>query len=614
MYRPYAATLVALSCLFGASTAHAQDFDVQMLQPANGPHAAFVTEGARTVDHLVPTGALWLSYTSRPLVIVEQTEQGDDLTSPIVDQQLAMHGVIGLGLFNVLQLDLDVPLYLVNEGDLPQEFSSAGFGDIRLRLKAKIYGQEEGFGAGVAFDTSLPTGSTERYVGEGAVTFAPRLVLDYDFGPLVVMLNGGVRFREEAQFGNNIDLGPAATFGVAAELELMRGLLLVTADLFGRSSLRDFLSSEDTPVELLLGGKLIAAHGITIAGAAGGGLTPGAGAAAFRMLLSIGWAPRNVDFDGDGIPNDIDECPDEPEDFDGFQDEDGCPDPDNDRDGIPDDVDQCPDDPEDIDGFEDEDGCPDLDNDGDGIPDDVDECPDEPEDFDGFEDEDGCPDLDNDGDQIPDAQDQCPNEPEDFDGFQDEDGCPDPDNDTDKIPDTEDSCPNEPGLIEDQGCPPAETKAVREAGQIRILDKVFFETGEAVIKPESFDLLRQVALVLRTNDDITKVEVGGHTDDRGNDQKNLELSQRRADAVRQWLVDYGIEAERLVAVGYGETTPLEQGRSADARAANRRVEFKILEPAAPGDENAAPEDTPPEDAPQREAPQESANPEAPTSE
>jgi hypothetical protein len=131
------------------------------------------------------------------------------------------------------------------------------------------------------------------------------------------------------------------------------------------------------------------------------------------------------DRDRDGIADKYDECPNEQEDWDGFEDLDGCPDLDNDKDGIPDSRDQCINAPEDFDGFEDEDGCPDPDNDGDGILDIHDKCPNEPEDFDGFEDEDGCPDPDNDGDGILDIHDKCPNEPEDFNGFEDEDGCPD---------------------------------------------------------------------------------------------------------------------------------------------------------------------------------------------
>ncbi|HOJ37267.1 MAG TPA: OmpA family protein [Ignavibacteriales bacterium] len=131
------------------------------------------------------------------------------------------------------------------------------------------------------------------------------------------------------------------------------------------------------------------------------------------------------DTDGDGIYDDVDQCPDQPEDFDGFQDDNGCPDPDNDGDGIFDLVDKCPNQPEDFDGFQDDDGCPDLDNDGDGILDVNDKCPNQPEDFDGFQDDDGCPDPDNDGDGILDIYDKCPDLPETYNGIDDTDGCPD---------------------------------------------------------------------------------------------------------------------------------------------------------------------------------------------
>jgi hypothetical protein len=154
------------------------------------------------------------------------------------------------------------------------------------------------------------------------------------------------------------------------------------------------------------------------------------------------------DRDGDGIPDDVDKCPDDPEDFDGFEDADGCPDPDNDRDGIPDVDDKCPNLPGPR-----PDGCPHgaaNDRDGDGIPDDVDKCPDDPEDFDGFEDADGCPDPDNDGDGILDVDDLCPNE-----AGPPPDGCPHittGDRDGDGIPDARDKCPDAPGPRPD-GCP-----------------------------------------------------------------------------------------------------------------------------------------------------------------
>lgn len=143
-------------------------------------------------------------------------------------------------------------------------------------------------------------------------------------------------------------------------------------------------------------------------------------------MLGISYAfTGNFDSDGDGIKDNVDICPDSKEDFDGFEDEDGCPDPDNDKDGILDLQDKCPDQAEDKDGFEDWDGCPDLDNDKDGIWDVNDNCPDEAEDIDGFQDEDGCPDVDNDGDGILDINDKCPDQPETINNFEDGDGCPD---------------------------------------------------------------------------------------------------------------------------------------------------------------------------------------------
>lgn len=175
--------------------------------------------------------------------------------------------------------------------------------------------------------------------------------------------------------------------------------------------------------------------------------------------VSRGFAVGGSDRDRDGIPDRLDLCPDAPEDYDGFRDDDGCPDPDNDEDGVPDVVDLAPDVPEDLDGWQDQDGVPDLDNDGDGILDRDDDCPNEAETFNGYRDDDGCPDTmpDRDGDGIADENDRCPDEAEDMDGFEDADGCPDPDNDLDGIPDARDACPDQAedydGDRDDDGCP-----------------------------------------------------------------------------------------------------------------------------------------------------------------
>ncbi len=282
------------------------------------------------------------------------------------------------------------------------------------------------------------------------------------------------------------------------------------------------------------------------------------------LQLRTGWGKK--DADGDGILDDVDQCVDDPEDFDDFQDSDGCPDNDNDSDRIPDDADQCRDDAEDVDDFQDEDGCPDPDNDDDGLLDGADDCPVEP----GPASTRGCPDRD--GDTVVDSIDACPDEA----GTLDTNGCPDQDGD--RVPDHRDQCPTEPAdarvdPARSDGCP---ARVVVTKDEVVILDKVFFDTGKATIKTASFAILDEVAGVLKSYPDIEQIEVQGHTDAQGSDASNLSLSQRRADSVRQYLIDKGVEPGRLVAKGYGETVPVDTNDTADGRAKNRRVQFLIL--------------------------------------
>jgi OOP family OmpA-OmpF porin len=261
-----------------------------------------------------------------------------------------------------------------------------------------------------------------------------------------------------------------------------------------------------------------------------------------KVVVSL---PKPGDMDGDGCLDDVDKCPKEPEDRDGFEDEDCCPDPDNDQDGIPDTTDQCPNNPEDKDGYQDEDGCPDVDNDRDGIADAQDRCPTEPEDRDGFQDQDGCPDPDNDSDRIADVVDKCPNQPEDYDGDADDDGCPD-----------------------------AYKLVVVTAEKIELKQKVHFATAKTQILPRSFPLLNEVAKVLTDRPSI-HVRIEGHTDSRGSDAYNLRLSQGRANSVRSYLIQRGIDSGRMEAIGYGESRPIGSNMTRAGRAQNRRVEFFI---------------------------------------
>jgi outer membrane protein OmpA-like peptidoglycan-associated protein len=251
---------------------------------------------------------------------------------------------------------------------------------------------------------------------------------------------------------------------------------------------------------------------------------------------------------------------------------------DRDGDGILDRNDRCPDDPEDKDGFEDEDGCPEADNDKDGILDSVDKCPLVPEDKDGFEDEDGCPEADNDKDGILDGVDKCPNEAEDKDGFEDEDGCPDPDNDKDGLPDKEDLCPLEPETVneyaDEDGCPDEEQ--VRVVGEHIILDdRVHFGENTSIIRPTSYPLLERLAQLLRNHPEYIHIEVQGHTDQRGPQDFNERLGKDRAGSVADFLVKQGIDKDRLSSIGFAATRVLSNERTEHALFMNRRVEFLI---------------------------------------
>jgi outer membrane protein OmpA-like peptidoglycan-associated protein len=297
---------------------------------------------------------------------------------------------------------------------------------------------------------------------------------------------------------------------------------------------------------------------------------------ALWLMLAGTWELVPQDRDRDGVPDNKDGCPDQPEDVDGFQDDDGCPDADNDGDGRADKDDTCPDLAEDADGFQDDDGCPDLDNDQDGIPDKEDRCPNEAEDFDGDADTDGCPDLvkDSDKDGVSDDVDRCPLQAEDVDGFQDEDGCPDLDNDLDGIPDASDKCPNAPeafnGIDDEDGCP--DDKPIERQS---ILKGVNFESGSAVLTPDSHRILDEAVRSLLAYPDV-KVEILGYTDSVGQASANLALSQRRAESVKQYLVNAGIDPARLTARGLGEEDPVASNATPEGRAQNRRIEYRRL--------------------------------------
>ena len=257
------------------------------------------------------------------------------------------------------------------------------------------------------------------------------------------------------------------------------------------------------------------------------------------------------DTDKDGIPDKDDACPDVagPKEFN------GCPD--TDGDGIPDKDDACPD----VAGLKEFNGCPDTD--GDGIADKDDACPEVA----GLKEFNGCPDTDGDG--VPDKDDKCP----DVAGPAENGGCPWPDTDGDGVLDKDDLCPNEPGPESNKGCPEPNDDEQKRLNQYA--KTILFDTGKASIKFESAEILSQIINVLKKYPN-SRFRIEGHTDSTGKRQKNIELSQNRADAVKIYLIQGGIASDRLESVGYGPDKPIASNKTRKGRALNRRVEINLI--------------------------------------
>jgi OOP family OmpA-OmpF porin len=505
-------------------------------------------------------------------------------------------------------------------------------GNIAIHGKIRILRAERnnGLGFGAALQLELPTSNSSEFAGDPTFVIWPHLLGEWrpfrllrfnlDVGYRIVIgdgapfpvhgstLPGGCTAEGVCTPGTNASMAMISsqgsnfvyddqvTFGIGASLRLGDSPLDLVLELYGNyilSGLDGRIGPLGTPgsidavgalnLEALAGLKIFVERNSYLVFGGGGAIpTDGATAADIRGMIGFIFEPSIGDRDGDGLRDDIDQCPDEPEDFDGFADDDGCPDPDNDRDGILDGDDACMNVPEDRDGDADTDGCPEGeegDRDGDGILDNEDDCPDEPEDRDGFQDEDGCPDPDNDNDGILDNDDLCPNDPEDRDGFQDQDGCPDPDNDADRILDGDDSCVNDPetynGTEDEDGCPDTGSVIIEE-NSIVILEKIYFETDSAQILQRSFPIIEAVAATLIGNPHITLVEVQGHADERSSDEYNIRLTRDRAASVVEALVQRGVARERLRSAGYGERCPVDPRHNQAAFEQNRRVEFKII--------------------------------------
>jgi len=422
----------------------------------------------------------------------------------------------------------------------------------------------------------LPRGA---YLGERKFTFVTdivgsRSILDFTFAG-----NLGFKFREVVRDDiGSISIEHELIMRLAARYDFQDKFsipLHASMTWEGFTQLKDFLSDRNSGgSEFLFGAGYevgqVQGYPLEVFAGTGFGVSPGYSIPDFRVFAGVAVRERSSDTDGDGIKDNVDQCPEVAEDLDGFEDVNGCPDPDNDQDGVPDAKDGAPLEPEDKDNFDDDDGVPDPDNDGDGLLDTDDKCADDPEDKDEFEDADGCPDPDNDADGVLDAADECINEA----GSVENKGCPDPDRDGDTVADRYDNCPDVPGSVENNGCKVKQLVTIKGC-KIDLSQKIYFESGKSDIRDISFGLMDNIMQVLKAQDQIKKIRIEGHTDSVGDAGYNQSLSQWRADAVKKYLVDKGIVVDRLTAVGLGEVAPIASNKTSRGRETNRRVEFLI---------------------------------------
>jgi OOP family OmpA-OmpF porin len=591
-------TLCVLMMLVLSGPAIAQNYNLSLIdfEPAIDSRGMISVDRAQSLE----TGQFNLGlYLGHGLSQLTQSISNDDIN--LVRHYSTGHALFAIGIEGWAELGVQVPITMLR-GDFDgvgdeTTVTADGLGDIRTSLKVTILRPERyPVSLAVALHARLPTGSKDVFMTDDGLVLTPQLIVDASFlGRFSTALNLGYTSRSSYVLDTEINANGAVlqrTSAVARSNHLNANLGFVLAAVRNRfhvvleSINRLPMSSENGEAlssTLLFGAKFFLLQHSFLSF----GLTRSVVAEPtypqWQGFVGIIFEPQEDDQDGDGIIDDKDQCLAEPEDKDGFEDLDGCPEQDNDKDGLYDFVDACPDQAEDINNFEDRDGCPDgnRDRDRDGLVDRKDQCPEQPEDRDQYQDTDGCPDPDNDMDTIPDVSDKCPLVQEDIDGFEDTDGCPDVDNDKDGILDNRDRCPDQPenidGNEDEDGCPEERVVVTRE--KIEFEGKVYFETNLAEIKSESTELLDAIGVAMNEHPELLKVEIQGHSDARGDAAYNLDLSTRRAAAVRSYLVNKGVAPDRVVSKGYGETRSVIDEDNESAWSQNRRVEFIIIDRA-----------------------------------
>ncbi|MBX3226389.1 MAG: OmpA family protein [Labilithrix sp.] len=560
-----------LGATAGTAEAQQKTFKLDRLEMPGAPEDGLTLFRPVTNQRTIFYGQLGIGYQLRPLrTSTVTTDQAtiNRSSSTVVQDQLAVYGNAGFQLFDRATIGLSFPWWPVQTGENPIYTAGGGLpspgvtrttnvvtggpaaGDLRLDLRGVLVRSEDRKSAlGAQLNVFFPTGTPSNFGGDDKASVLAMVTAETQVKFLILTANTGLHFRprhsiNDPNVGNGLGVGNEWRWAVGAFIPFKDGKYRLGGSIFGQTGFesdnvigKTAFTKRNTPVEFNIEGRMRfgpADHWYLGAGA-GSSILRGYGAPDLRLLGVFGlyipildtdpkspdrkaetkkWRQEHVgDRDGDGIPDDIDACPDEPEDHLGNDPNDGCPMP--------------------------------KDRDGDGIPDQYDKCPDEPEDKDGIDDGDGCPEDDVDNDGVPDVTDACPRVP----------GKPNKD-------------------PKRNGCPT--TIDVDESGNIRVLQKVEFEFGTAKLSPASFPILQEVADYLKATPGIKKMAVEGHTDNKGSAALNKRLSQERAAACMNWLTSHGIAADRLEANGYGMEKPLVDNDTAENRAKNRRVEFNIV--------------------------------------
>lgn len=561
--------------LLVAVTASAQNndgFALDRYDPSERGSDWFANESLDLRGDKRPALGLVLDWGFKPLVMYE-SEDGDEDRS-IVRHQVFGHLGGGVILWDRVRFAASMPVLLFGSGNgvtTPAGTfaidEGVNAGDLRLGADVRLFGEyQKPVTMALGLRGHLPTGSRDAYAGDGSVRVEPRAMVAGDIASFTYAARAGVLIRGNGDDYAGVPFGSEMSFGAAAGLRLLEKKLTVGPEIYGTTGISDsdaFFGRRTTPFELIFGGKYAVGSGVRLGAGVGPGLTRGLGSPALRVLAAVEWMP------------DIEPPPPPPP-------------PDRDKDGILDANDACPDQPGPANDDPAKNGCPPPpDRDGDGILDPTDACPDQPGPASDDPAKNGCPPPpDRDQDGIIDEKDACPDQPGPANDDPTKNGCPPPpDTDGDGIIDPQDACPNEPGEANvdpaRNGCPRALVDKATQ--QIKILERIEFDTNKATIRPESDAVLTAVRDIMVKETGITQVRIEGHTDNRGGRWYNRQLSDRRAKSVKDWLVKNGVDAGRLVTQGLGPDKPIAENDTDQGRQTNRRVEFHIVSQSGASD-------------------------------